>query len=275
VIPLSGLNPRLIGGCLGVLVILGLLYPTALSAPKQEFTIGIYYLYHFDNDFTTGWRENISAAMDIALNRMNILDSLDNNHFTYKVVDAFRIDTVEFGNGTKIPEFDGNQTMNRILQELVSPDTGFQKENVGFNLTIFVFPLSKCISKQYSIISPADASPIFLSYNGVLAEINFNRFIIEHEILHMFGLPDRLCSENINCSYPDDNLSVMAEHPMHFYLSRSDYANIKRESLKQLDLRYLANNHITSKPYDPRIDENGSCPSGVKSTREWRFVHGA
>ncbi|MBI2937271.1 MAG: hypothetical protein HYY22_03610 [Thaumarchaeota archaeon] len=267
------MNPRLLGGCFGTLLIVGLLYPATLPAPRQEFTIGIYYLYHFDSDLPVGWRENISAAMDTALSRLNTVDLLDNYHFTYKVADALRINKVEFGNGTKIPEFDGNRTMNRILQELISPDSGFQKENTGFNLTIFVFPLSKCISKQYSIISTEGISPIFLSYNGILAETHFNRFIIEHEILHTFGLPDRRCSDNTNCRYPDDNRSVMAEHPAYFYLSRSDYDNIKPEGLKELNLRDTANNHITTKPYDPRLEEDGSCPSGIKATREWRLVH--
>ncbi len=271
---MTGLDSRLFGGCIGALIIVGLLYPATLPATRQEFTIGVYYLYHFDSDLPTGWRENISAAMDIALSRLNNLDSLGNYHFTYEVVDAYRIDKVKFGNGTKIPEFDGNRTMNRILQELISQDSGFQKENMGFSLTLFVFPLSKCISKQYSIISEEGASPIFLSYNGILAEIYFNRFIIEHEILHMFGLPDRRCDDNLNCRYPDDSRSVMAEQPAYFYLSRSDYANIKQERLKELNLRDIANDHITAKPYDPRLGEDGSCPSGVKTTREWRLIHG-
>lgn len=267
-------NNRVLWSGFCILLIIGLLYPATSTTERRQFTIGVYYLYHFNDDLPAKWRENVSAAMDIAIARLNNVDPLDNYQFTYQIVDAFQIKTIKFGDGSNIPEFDSNRTMNRVLQELLSPDSGFQATDNNFSLKIFVFPLSKCISKQYTIISANTASPIFLSYNAVLAEINFDRFMIEHEILHTFGLPDRLCSQGTNCHYPDDNRSVMAEHPAYFYLSRSDYAELKHNGLIQVNLLDLANRPESAKPYDPRLQDNGSCPSGIKPTREWRLIYG-
>jgi hypothetical protein len=255
-------------------LILGLLFPGGVAVEKSEFSVGVYYLYHYDKDLIGGWREETSEAMGIALGRLSGVAILSDYRFTYRVVGAFRIDSVEFGNGTVIPEFDGNRTMNRILDDLLSPGSTFQSAERDFNLTIFVFPLSKCVSKQYIVVSDKGVSPIFLSYNAVLAEIHFDRYAIEHEILHTLGLPDRNCDEGIRCTYPDDPLSVMAVHPEHFYLSRGDYVDFQRQGLNKIDLTDVAVRQGSSKLYDPRLGEDGACVGGLKSTREWRLVYG-
>ncbi len=261
-------------GSFGFLIILGLLYPFPSSIEDKEISIGLYYIYHFEDDILDDWREDISTAMDIALNRLNELDLLKGYKFVHEVVGAYRVNSIEFGHGSATPEFDENRTMNIILLELLSPLSAFKNERGLFNISIFVFPLAKCTSRQYAIISGQGASPIFLSYNSVLAELHFDRFTIEHEILHTFNLPDRNCSEGMNCEYPDDVMSIMAKNPEKFYLSRGDYVEFIPGGLREIDLFDIATRNGSSKAASPFIQEDGSCPSSIISTREWRLVHG-
>ncbi len=265
---------RLFAGSFGVLLIVGLLYPYPSPVSDREISVGVYYIYHFEDDLFESWREDISSAMDIAVGRLNGLDLFDGYLFTYEVAGAYRVDSVEFGHGSATPEFDENRTMNRILLDLLSPLSNFKEAKDVFNITIFIFPLAKCVSRQYAIISGKGSSPVFLSYNALLAEVHFGRFTIEHEILHKFGLPDRKCSDGFKCRYPDDVLSVMAEHPEKFYLSRGDYIDFKVDGIGEIDLSDVANRSGSSRSPRPFIHEDGSCPSSVKSTREWRLVHG-
>ncbi|MFQ6134805.1 MAG: hypothetical protein ACE5KU_03190 [Nitrososphaerales archaeon] len=272
--PLKEQYRRFFVGSFGALLIVGLLYPYPSSVREQEISVGVYYIYHFEDDLFESWREDISGAMDIALGRLNGLDIFHGHRFTYEVVGAYRVDSVEFGRGSATPEFDENRTMNKILMELLSPISSFREERGLYNITIFVFPLAKCVSRQYAIITGGGSSPIFLSYNALLAEIHFDRFTIEHEILHIFGLPDRLCSDGVNCRYPDDVLSVMAEHPDKLYLSRGDYVDFEKGGLGEVDLLDVATRHGSSKPPRPFIHEGADCPESIKPTREWRLVYG-
>lgn len=271
---LGVMNRRFFGGLFGVLLILGLLYPYPASTEVREISVGVYYLYHFDEDLVEGWQDEVSEAMEIALDRLNGLDLFEGYGFSYEVVGAFRIGSVEFGGGGGIPEFDGNRTLNRILLELLSPVSDFRRLQREFDVTVFVFPLAKCVSKQFVVISEEGTSPVFLSYNAIVSELRFGRFVIEHEILHKFGLPDRDCEDGLNCRYPDDALSVMAKHPRRLYLSRGDYADFKREGLGETDLFDTAIREGSSKPYRPYLDADGTCPRNVKPTKEWRFIHG-
>ncbi len=261
-------------GTVGLLLIAGLLYPSPAPVKLQEISVGVYFIYHFDDDLFDSWRDDVSAAMNIALDRLNGHDIFDGYRFTYEVESAYKVESVEFGRGTATPEFDENRTMNNILMELISPLSSFGAERGQHNVTILVFPLAKCASRQYAIISDKDSSPVFLSYNGLLAEVHFDRFMIEHEILHTFGLPDRNCSEGKNCKYPDDPLSVMAEHPEKFYLSRGDYVDFKKGGLDERALLDIATKSGSSRSPRPVLHEDGSCPPSIKSTREWRLVYG-
>jgi hypothetical protein len=258
----------------GIILITGLIYPYSMFEENRKITIRVNYLYHYDDDLLERWKNDFSEAMEIATNRLNQLNLFQGYEFDYIIGDSIQIESVVFGRGSATPEFDENRTMNKILSELISPEKGYKSENLDQNITIFVFPLAKCNSRQYAIVSSKGSSPVFLSYNAILAEIHFERFIIEHEILHKFGLPDRKCSEGINCKYPDDHLSVMAELPQKFYLSRGDYTVFAVDNLNEMDLQDVANRSGSSKSPRPYIEEDGSCPRSIKSTREWRLIYG-
>jgi len=267
-------NKRLIVGMSGVILILVLLYPYSSNLEESEISVGLYYVYHFEDDLPLNWYSDTNAASKIAEERMNSLDLLNGYYFTFHIGDVYRIEDVEFGHGSATPEFDEHETMNQIMQELIDPKSNFLEEKYDSNITILVFPLSKCLSRQYTIVSGKGSYPIFLSYNAILAEIHFERFIMEHEILHTFGLPDRNCEEGKNCKYPDDILSVMAENPEKFYLSRGDYLSFRMDRVNPINLSIVATRSVSDKLPRPYVNDDGSCPSPMNPTREWRLIHG-
>jgi len=266
-------NRKLIIGMFGVLFISMLLYPYPSNLADNEISVGLYYVYHFEDDLSPNWYEDTAVASKIAEERLNSLNIFNGYYFTFQIGGAYRIEDVEFGHGTATPEFDKTKTMNKIMQELIDPQSNFLEEKYDSNITILVFPLSKCVSRQYSIISGKGSSPIFLSYNAILAEIHFERFILEHEILHIFGLPDRNCDEGKNCEYPDDEISVMEINPQKFYLSRGDYLRFRTDRVNPINLSTVATRSGSDRLPRPYIGEDGSCPTPVLPTREWRLIH--
>ncbi len=256
-----------------MVLILLLLYPYSSGLEDQEISVSLYFIYHFDEDLFPSWREDAIAATTIAEKRLNALNLFDDYYFTFSIGDVYQIHDVEFGNGAATPEFDENKTMNLIMQELIS-STNFIETEGKSNITVLVFPLSKCLSRQYTIVSGKGSTPIFLSYNALLSEIHFERFVLEHEILHIFGLPDRDCDTGKNCEYPDDAISVMEIKPQRFYLSRSDYLDFRIDLVTPIDLENVVTRSGSNKLPRPFIDENGDCPISVKSTIEWRLIHG-
>lgn len=258
---------------MGIALILLLIYPYPSQLEDQEISVSLDFIYHFEEDLLPGWQDDAIGATKIAEERLNSLNLFKGFHFTFTIGDTYRIYDVQFGNGTATPEFDENMTMNLIMQELVS-SSNFIEMKGNSNITILVFPLSKCLSRQYTIVSEKGLTPIFLSYNALLAEINFERFIIEHEILHLFGLPDRDCDAAKNCEYPDDVISVMARNPQKFYLSRSDYLDFEIDDVKSIDLVTVSTRSGSNRSPRPFINEDGTCPDNVKSTREWRLIYG-
>jgi hypothetical protein len=266
-------NRQLIIGIFGVILIIILLYPYSSNLKENEISVGLYYVYHFEDDLSSNWYGDANAASKIAEERLNSLAIFNEYYFTFHIGGAYRIEDVEFGHGAGTPEFDVNKTMNQIMQELIDPQSNFLEEKYDSNITVLVFPLSKCVSRQYTIVSGQIATPIFMSYNAILAEIHFERFILEHEILHTFGLPDRNCDEGINCEYPDDELSVMGRTPEKLYLSRSDYLSFGN-FLTPIDLSVVATREGSDKLPRPRLNDDGSCPGKIIPTREWRLIHG-
>lgn len=262
---------RILIGIIGIILITLLLYPS--STEDKEISVGLYFIYHYEEDLLPNWYEDASKATKIAGERLNSHALTDDYYFTFNVGDVYQVNNVVFGNGSAIPEFDGNKTMNLILQDLISYSDFLEIEDKN-NITILVFPLSKCISRQYTIVSAKGSTPIFLSYNALLAETHFERYILEHEIFHTFGLPDRDCSAGKNCEYPDDIISVMARTPMRFYLSRSDYLDFRIDRINPIDLVTVSNRNGSERLPRPYINEDGSCPTNVKSTREWRLIYG-
>ncbi len=267
-------NRQLIIGIFGVILIMILLYPYPSNLKENEISVGIYYVYHFEDDLLPNWYSDINVASQIAKERMNSLDIFNGYYFTFHTGGIYRIEDVEFGNGAATPEFDENETMNQIMQELIDPKSNFLEEKYDSNITVLVFPLSKCVSRQYTIVSGKGSYPIFLSYNAILAEIHFERFIVEHEILHLFGLPDRNCVKGEHCKYPDDTMSVMEKNPERFYLSRGDYLDFRTDRMNAIDLSVVATRSGSNKLPQPHIDEDGSCHSPVKPTPEWNLIHG-
>jgi len=267
-------NRKLIIGIVGVLLILILLYPSSSNSGEKEISVSLYYVYHFEDDFTPNWYEDTEEATKIAEERLNSLNLFNGYYFTFQTGGEYRIEDVEFGHGAATPEFDQTKTMNKIMQGLIDPETRFLEEKNDSNITIIVFPLSKCVSRQYTIVSGKGSSPIFLSYNAILAEIHYERYIIEHEILHTFGLPDRNCDEGKNCEYPDDEISVMEVKPEKFYLSRSDYISFRFDRVNPIDLSVVATRSGSDRLPRPYISDDGSCPIPITSTREWRLIHG-
>jgi len=260
-------------GFFGVVLISLLIYPYPSEVKDQEISVSLYFIYHFEEDLLPSWHEDAVSATTIAEQRLNSLNLFDDYYFTFSIGDVYQIHDVNFGNGTATPEFDENMTMNLILQELIS-STNFLETEGKSNITILVFPLSKCLSRQYTIVSGKGSTPIFLSYNALLSEIHFERFVLEHEILHTFGLPDRDCDKGKNCVYPDDAISVMEIKPLKFYLSRSDYLDFRTDLVKSIDLENVATRSGSNKLPRPFIEENGDCPISVKPTIEWRLIHG-
>ena len=267
-------NRQLIIGIFGVILIIILLYPYSSNLKENEISVGLYYVYHFEDDLSSNWYGDANAASKIAEERLNSLAIFNEYYFTFHIGGAYRIEDVEFGHGAGTPEFDVNKTMNQIMQKLIDPQSNFLEEKYDSNITVLVFPLSKCVSRQYTIVSGQGSTPIFMSYNAILAEIHFERFILEHEILHTFGLPDRNCDEGTNCEYPDDELSVMARLPEKLYLSRSDYLSFNIDSVTPIDMSVVATRDGSDKLPRPRINDDGSCPGKIVPTREWRLIHG-
>ena len=267
-------NRQLIIGIFGVILIMILLYPYSSNLKENEISVGIYYVYHFENDLQLNWYDDVDAATKIAEGRLNSLNLLDGYHVTFQIGSTYRLEDVEFGKGAATPEFDQSKLMNKIIQGLINPKSSFMNEKYDSNITVLVFPLAKCVSRQYTIVSGKGSTPVFLSYNALLAEIHFERYILEHEILHTFGLPDRNCDEGKNCEYPDDNLSIMEINPQKFYLSRGDHLSFTTDRLNPIDLSTVAIRKGSDKLPRPYIGEDGFCPSGIKTTREWRLIHG-
>ena len=153
-----------------------LILASALS--YQNKTIGIYYIY--SNQYNPDWVNIVDRGMSYAIPRLNEFFNNFGINWSYRIIGEIQIDYLF------IPDKDFNlpSRLDETVPLIFEVYPQIQYEYDQYDLIIFVFGGNMGGAYSYNYKAPIYAS------EGMFKKEDTKLTLIEHELLHTFGLSD-------------------------------------------------------------------------------------
>lgn len=142
--------------------------PPPPPIPPTQQSIGIFYIWHYSQDYNANWKATLKPGLNIATTRLSNYFGIS---WPYSMVAEFQ---------TSYPTGNGNPVDRNCEYAAAESGLGYS----AYETPIFVFANTR---EAYSVNYQP---PIYMSDKAILTEENQTQTLIEHEIMHIFGLPD-------------------------------------------------------------------------------------
>ena len=166
-------------------VVMSLIFMASFINVKETYStttykIGIFYVVTTGQTLDTNWRNVVDQGMSLAIPRLNQFFSSYGISWTHQKLNEININYI------MIPDLWRNlpSGLYKTVVLINQAHPTFVSEYQSYDLTIFLFAGNFAGAYSYDY-----KGPIYASHDLFQIE-NANMPIIEHEILHVFGLPD-------------------------------------------------------------------------------------
>jgi len=144
-------------------------------------SIGVNYIWHYPEDYDPNWISRLTPGLERAIER---LSGYTGEAWPFAFVSEFQT-SYPVGGGNPIrgaPNF----YYELAVEEWAAKNSGFARDYELYDIPLFVF------ANSYGAYSVNYQTPIYISDSAFLAEAGGIETLLEHEIAHVFGLPDHM-----------------------------------------------------------------------------------
>ncbi|MBA7537730.1 hypothetical protein ES705_29999 [subsurface metagenome] len=144
-------------------------------------SIGVNYIWHYPEDYNPNWISNLRPGLEKAIER---LTGYTGETWPFAFVSEFQT-SYPVGGGNPV-EGAPNYYYKLAVEEWATMNSDFAREYKLYDIPLFVF------ANSHGAYSVDYQTPIYVSDDAFLTEAQGVETLLEHEISHVFGLPDHM-----------------------------------------------------------------------------------
>jgi len=160
--------------------------------PPSEFNVGVYYIWHYSDDYKSNWASLVEPGLSLGLNRFG---EYMNRQVSYKFEGEFNT-SATIGHGEPLDTHKVDQAIRELCGQIPLADI-----YNNYACIFFIF------ANSHDAFVYDYHAPIYLSDTTFFVEGETGKCLIEYELFHCFGLSYKTCTPNEACLEKDPEMT--------------------------------------------------------------------